>query len=559
MVNVVAFRTTSVKLGDFVKFSPFWCVVFYVMVSAMFSSRAGCVFSPFFSPSSVNNILYLLVSDSSKFLSSLIISGVFYGLFSFPCFSIIGISSNIQITSIFRVDICTWLAFMGNSIAFFVIIAAWLFNSTRGANFKFKGLFTWFHIRDIIAHIEGDVKQGENGETPDRTIPCQASAFKRALEGVTTRGRAKAVIPPRAPCLVNFTSDEIVCSTWEHVGALDKEPRTLTNRTTIESRTKKAVDNLTNNNALLRRMKERGNVKTISGGTTVLQELFYNDPVSNVANSYSGYETIDISPDSPISAAQFNVKHYASSVTISGPELLANSSKEQMIDLLATRVEIAEARLQNKIDLDLHGSEATNAKNLSGLADMLTTGTAGQRVASGTYGGINRASWAFWRHWYETGTSATGAAATASTIQRAMNKVALKLVRGNDKVDIIYADDSSYNLYLQSMQAIQRVTNEDSAAGGFSSLKFYGGGQAADVILGGGIGGNLNSVTFADGVMLFLNTKHMFFRPHRDRNFVAIGGDRQSVNQDAVVRLYGWSGALTCDGLQFQGRLNSLT
>ena len=36
--------------------------------------------------------------------------------------------------------------------------------------------------------------------------------------------------------------------------------------TTIESRTKSAQDNLTNNNALLMRLKEKGNVKPITGG-----------------------------------------------------------------------------------------------------------------------------------------------------------------------------------------------------------------------------------------------------------------------------------------------------
>lgn len=326
--------------------------------------------------------------------------------------------------------------------------------------------------------------------------------------------------------------------------------------TTIENRSKKAADNLTNNNPLLRYLKDRGNVKTISGGSTIMQELMYDDPTTNYANSFAGYETINIQPDSPISAATFNLKHYAVAVTISGPELLQNSGKEQMIDLLATRVEVAEARLNNKIDVDLHGQESGNGgKNLSGLADMLTTGTAGSRVNSGAYGNINRANWAFWRHWYETGTSATGAAATASTIQRAMNKVALKLVRGNDYANFIYAGEDAFNLYLQSLQAIQRITNESGTAGaGFTGLKYYGAGQSADVILGGGIGGNATA-----GTMLFINTKHVFFRPHKDRNFVAIGGDRQSVNQDAVVRLMGWSGALTCDGLEFQGRLDATT
>ena len=44
----------------------------------------------------------------------------------------------------------------------------------------------------------------------------------------------------------------------------------------------------TNNNALLRRLKERGNVKTFSGGNIILQEIMYNDTASNNTNSYSG-------------------------------------------------------------------------------------------------------------------------------------------------------------------------------------------------------------------------------------------------------------------------------
>ena len=43
--------------------------------------------------------------------------------------------------------------------------------------------------------------------------------------------------------------------------------------TTIQSRTGMLADNVTNNNALLRRLKERGNVKTFSGGNVILQEI----------------------------------------------------------------------------------------------------------------------------------------------------------------------------------------------------------------------------------------------------------------------------------------------
>jgi hypothetical protein len=51
----------------------------------------------------------------------------------------------------------------------------------------------------------------------------------------------------------------------------------------------------------------------------------------------------------------------------------------------------------------------------------------------------------------------------------------------------------------------------------------------------------------------FLNTKYIFFRPHANRNFVPIGDERMSTNQDAIVRLIGWAGNMTASGLQFQG------
>ena len=51
------------------------------------------------------------------------------------------------------------------------------------------------------------------------------------------------------------------------------------------------------------------------------------------------------------------------------------------------------------------------------------------------------------------------------------------------------------------------------------------------------------------------NTNYLFFRPHRDRNFVPIGGERQSVNQDAIVKLIGWAGNLCTSNSSLQGVL----
>jgi hypothetical protein len=132
-----------------------------------------------------------------------------------------------------------------------------------------------------------------------------------------------------------------------------------------------------------------------------------------------------------------------------------------------------------------------------------------------------------------------------------MNRVAVQLVRGTDRPDMIVADNNYYRFFLESLQAIQRVTSEDSAAAGFTSIKYMGAGLNCDVFLDGGIGGSIPTNT-----MYFINSKFIFLRPHKDRNFTAIGGDRQSVNQDALVKLYGWAGALTSSGPQFSGVLS---
>jgi hypothetical protein len=318
--------------------------------------------------------------------------------------------------------------------------------------------------------------------------------------------------------------------------------------TTIQSRSGELADNVTNNNPLLLKLKSKGNVRPFSGGNVILEEIMYNDSSTNNTNSYSGFETLNISPNSPISAAQFSIAQYASAVTISGLEMLQNSGKEAIIDLLEGRIKVAEAQLSNRINLDLYGNGTGNGgKNLTGLAAAVA-----DSPTSGTYGGINRATWTFWQNQAFSGVTNGGAAVSAANIQSYMTQLAIKLVRGTDKADLIVADNNYYNLYVNSLQAIQRVTDPEMAGSGFASLKFYGGGTSADVVLGGGIGNQEPA-----NHMYFLNTDYIFFRPHKDRNFVPIGGERQSVNQDAIVKLIGWAGNLTTSGAQFNGVLTA--
>lgn len=316
--------------------------------------------------------------------------------------------------------------------------------------------------------------------------------------------------------------------------------------TTIKSRTGMLADNLAGNHPLLAYMRKRGNIKTVSGGSVITQELMYNDSSTRNAGSYSGYDVIDITPNSPISAAEFDWKQYSSAVTYSGLDTIQNSGKERIIDLIGSRVKVAETQLMDLIGADLYLDGTGNGgKALTGLAAAISTSP-----ASGTYGGINRATWAFWRNVAFDATTDGGAAASSANIQSYMNRVAIQLVRGTDKPEVIIADNNYYRLYLESLQAIQRITTESNGGAGFSALKYFGAGFNCDVILGGGIDGAIQT-----NRMYFINPKYLHFRPHVNFNFVPLGEDRQPVNQDATVKLIGWAGNLTSSGIRYQGVL----
>lgn len=311
--------------------------------------------------------------------------------------------------------------------------------------------------------------------------------------------------------------------------------------TTIQSRTGQIADNVTKNNALLARLKQRGNVKPFSGGNVILQELSFAENAN--AGYYSGYETLPVAASDVISAAQYDIKQAACPVTISGLEQLQNAGKEQIIDLLEARMTVAESTMANLIAGGVYSDgTGSGGKQITGIAAQVPTDP-----TTGTVGGIDRATWNFWRSKIFKTTTTGGAAATAANIQSYMNQLWASLVRGQDRPDLIIMDNAYWGFYMASLQAIQRFTSDTDAKLGFVSVKF----MDADVVLDGGIGGFQTSKT-----MHMLNTKYIFLRPHSQRNMVPLSpGQRYSVNQDAAVQILAWAGNLTASGLQFQGKM----
>lgn len=317
--------------------------------------------------------------------------------------------------------------------------------------------------------------------------------------------------------------------------------------TTIESRTRKVADNVTNNNALLKRLESKGKIKTFSGGHKILQELSFAE--NSNAGWYSGYDLLPVGVSDVISAAEYNIKQAAVPVIISGLEQLQNAGREQMIDLMESRLSVAESTMSNLICGGLYSDgTAAGGKEIDGLEAALPVDP-----TAAPYGGIDGSAYTFWQNAVSNQTAADGLDATK--IQGYWNSLWASLVRGQDRVDLIMADTTVWETYIASLQAQQRFTNTNSADAGFVSVKF----MDADVVLDGGIyNGNLGSGAPA-GTAFFLNCDYIHYRPHSARNMVSLSPNRRyATNQDAEVQIMAWAGNLTTSGRMFQGRYDAV-
>ncbi|MBR8074364.1 MULTISPECIES: phage major capsid protein [Burkholderia cepacia complex] len=314
--------------------------------------------------------------------------------------------------------------------------------------------------------------------------------------------------------------------------------------TTLRNRTGKLADNVTKNNALLYRLRRRGNVKTVSGGRTIVQELEYAE--NGTFKRYSGYEALNISPSDVFTGAEFNYAQAAVAVSISGLEQLQNSGEDAIIDLLESRIKNAEKTLVNNIALDCYSDGTADGGRQIGGLQLLVSAT----PTTGVVGGIDASTsiGSFWRNTAFSAVTNGGGAATSANIQSYMNRVYVQQVRGTDRPDLIIADNNYFRLYLESLQAIQRITSNEMGEAGFDSLKY----MSSDVVLDGGFGGGAPTNT-----MFFLNTDYIYFRPHTDRNFAPIGDDRFAVNQDAMVKLVGFAGNMTVSNRRLQAVLGA--
>jgi len=301
--------------------------------------------------------------------------------------------------------------------------------------------------------------------------------------------------------------------------------------TTLREHPDVIADNVSDHNALYRRLKTKGKIKKLDGGYEIVRPLDYAENAT--FQRYSGYDTLNISASDVLSAAKYSWVQSAVNVTASGLELRQNSGKNQIVDLAMARTKNAMRTAANNMSVDMYSTGALS-NQMGGLGHIIQTN------GEGTVGGIVSATYTFWKNKFtEQGTP------SKTSIKGDMNLLWLQCVRGTDKPDLIVSTHDNFSYYWESLQDLQRYASADEATAGFQALKYV----TADVIFDS----NDNFATTGEK-MYFLNTEYLELCVHREANWTQLD-EKSSVNQDAVVIPIIFQGQLTCSNRSLQGVL----
>lgn len=301
--------------------------------------------------------------------------------------------------------------------------------------------------------------------------------------------------------------------------------------TTIANYHKQFADNVSNSNAVTALLREGNRIRVIEGGRAISCPLTYAE---ETFLWYVGTDTLSRATKETISEADYAPANAVASVTLSGPDLAMNRSRERILNLLEGKLDNAEATMKNNITKAIYG-DGTVAKSFAGLKAFLTND------GSGIVGGIDATTWTFWKNQFQQAVRATGMQFPA--LVAAMNALWMKLIRGAEKPDLIVASGEVYSTYESGLQMNQRYADARLGALGFETLKY----KSAPLVFDGAATGITDAY--------FLNTKYLKFEIYSGRNFEALDLPDQSPDLDAVTRHLAFMGALTLSNRSMQGRL----
>lgn len=253
---------------------------------------------------------------------------------------------------------------------------------------------------------------------------------------------------------------------------------------------------------------------------------------------FSGYDTVDISPQDTRTAAEFRLKQAYASIVFNDYERAADRGELAVQKVVKQAYDDAQATIRDMLAEDIFGDGTANPKQIVGLAAAVDDGT---NVA--VYGNIDRSSNAFWKANVKDGQTLS---------VPLMREMFTKCARGGmkDKPDFIVCDLATWNAYAELVDGKTNIQQplgkigEQFANLGFVQISFMGVPVVYDEYC-------------PENTMYFLNSKTIGLHTDPGTNFRTTELVKPA-NMVAKVGQLLWYGNLVCEEPRANAKLTGL-
>jgi hypothetical protein len=298
------------------------------------------------------------------------------------------------------------------------------------------------------------------------------------------------------------------------------------------------LDQVHNRSPLWKWVRDKGRMKTLSGGERISVPVLYED--SGNFKYYSGTEQLNVTGYEGITRAFYPWIQAATAVVLSGIDQRVNMGESKVRDIGKDKIMQAEGALADNLATGGYSDgTGTSNKQLDGLEAMVATTN-----TSGTYASINFGTNTKWRNQVTTGVG-----------NAAANILSNLRVVFNDCIEVAGVQGQPDGIFTQ------QGTAEALEALIVPAIRYAPDGKGELSIKPTFRGASINwEAKCTSGMLYVLNSNHFFHFVHRDANLkMNPEGFQRPINQDTLVAQLLYQGNFGTNLRAALGKLTGIT
>lgn len=273
-------------------------------------------------------------------------------------------------------------------------------------------------------------------------------------------------------------------------------------------------------------------IKLVDGGEKIFMPLMYSR--NTTVEGYAGYDTLNITPSDPFTAAEYEWRRIAGSVNMDNDRLDKNRGDAQkLFDLMKGMMDNLKISFQETWNDMLISAKASGTKEPNGLFDIVKDDPS-TNPASGALGGIDAVANTWWRNQTKNHGGGTFGTDQTGDGMKNLRKLIRDCTFGTDQVKLLIAGEYGFEAVQNTMLNQLRYVGDKEkliANAGFNVVMVQGIPMVMEKRItslrsSGGLSGDAIYAVQPKYLKVW-GMKHRWFEP---------SNPKEPVNQDTVVQ-----------------------